>query len=96
VIGALSPKCIRLINKPTIKRMDCSKKISFYRTFVIYIMELLTILSKLIRTMEAEEFLSVQIFKISVSTIGATSYPGSFLYAPGWRKYPGWGWSRVP
>ena len=25
-----------------------------------------------------------------------TSYPGSFLYAPGWRKYPGWGWSRVP
>ena len=29
-------------------------------------------------------------------TSGTTSYPGSFLYAPGWRKYPGWGWSRVP
>ena len=26
----------------------------------------------------------------------STSYPGSFLYAPGWRKYPGWGWSRDP
>jgi hypothetical protein len=25
-----------------------------------------------------------------------TSYPGSFLYAPGWRKYPGWGWSHDP
>ena len=27
--------------------------------------------------------------------IGTTSYPGSFHYAPRWRKDPGPGWSRV-
>jgi hypothetical protein len=29
------------------------------------------------------------------STLQPTSYPGSFHYAPRWRKDPGPGWSRV-
>ena len=24
-----------------------------------------------------------------------TSFPCSFLYAPSWKKHPGWGWSRA-
>jgi hypothetical protein len=27
--------------------------------------------------------------------VKTTSYPGSFLYAPSWRKYPGWGLGLV-
>ena len=32
---------------------------------------------------------------ISFPEYASTSYPGSFHYAPRWRKDPGPGWSRV-
>ena len=33
--------------------------------------------------------------QVNLTGINTTSYPGSFHYAPRWRKDPGPGWSRV-